>query len=93
MGMIVITIVIVINIITTTIKIMATAIILTKTKSIIIMIIIIIQRKSGKALYNVTESLPGDWQVCNFTNTFTFYRAISSTLTFSQPENCTIFYM
>ena len=21
-----------------------------------------IQRKSGKALYNVTESLPGDWQ-------------------------------
>ena len=24
---------------------------------------IILQRKSGKALYNVTESLPGDWQV------------------------------
>ena len=22
-----------------------------------------LQRKSGKALYNVTESLPGDWQV------------------------------
>ena len=26
--------------------------------------ITILQRKSGKALYNVTESLPGDWQVC-----------------------------
>ena len=32
---------------------------------------IILQRKSGKALYNVTESLPGDWQVCTITITIT----------------------